>query len=69
MITKIADNIISPLGLSSQENFDAVMRGDTRLQVHSSMFGLPEDFVGSILDRNIISQEAEKCNISSEKYT
>lgn len=69
IINKIADNIISPLGLSSQENFDAVMRGDTRLKLHSGMFGLPEDFVGSILDRNIISQEAEKCNISSEKYT
>lgn len=69
MITKIADNIISPLGLSSQENYDAVMRGDTRLQLYSGVFGLPEDFVGSVLDRNIIIGEAERYNVYSQQYT
>jgi 3-oxoacyl-[acyl-carrier-protein] synthase-1 len=54
MITKIADNIISPLGLTSTENFDAVISGKTKLAIHHDVFGLPEPFCASLFDRSVI---------------
>lgn len=52
MITKIADNIISPLGGTSEENFKAVLTGETVLRRQESIFGLPEPFCASLFDRN-----------------
>lgn len=40
MITKIADNIISPLGYDSNANFKAVLSGETMLCKHVDSFGL-----------------------------
>lgn len=54
MIRKIADNIISPLGLSSDDNYQAVMSGHTKLTVNRSDFDLPEPFCGSLFDREKI---------------
>jgi 3-oxoacyl-[acyl-carrier-protein] synthase-1 len=55
MIRKIADNIISPLGFSSDDNFRAVMSGHTELKANRTDFDLPEPFCGSLLDREKIS--------------
>ncbi len=52
MITKIADNIISPLGYDSDANFKAVLSGETMLCKHDDSFGLPEPFCGSLLNRD-----------------
>ena len=55
MITKLADNILSPLGMTSEENFEAVLRGESRLQTYQHGMGLPEDFCASLFDRLVVS--------------
>lgn len=52
MILKIADCIISPLGYGTEANFRAVIAGESRLRLHEDVFGLPEPFCGSLLDRD-----------------
>lgn len=56
MVRKIADNIISPIGHDSAANYRAVLAGDTRLSHRHGVFGLPEDFHGSLFDRPAIEQ-------------
>lgn len=60
MITKIADNIISPLGSTSEENFRAVLAGESMLKKWDGMFGLPEPFCASLFDRKEIDGLFEK---------
>jgi len=42
MIYCIGHNIISPLGATSEENFESVLSGRTELKKHENLFGLPE---------------------------
>lgn len=56
MIVKIADNIISPLGLTADENFDAVLAGKSLLCEHTDKFGLPEAFCGSLFKRDTLKR-------------
>ncbi len=42
MIYSIGDSIISPLAMTSHGNFEAVLRGESRLQCYEHAFGLPE---------------------------
>ncbi len=49
MIYKISDNIISSLGFSSLENYQAVKTGRIGLQYYEHGFGVPEPFVASLL--------------------
>ncbi len=69
VITKIADNIISPLGLGTRDNFNAVLAGKTGIRNHIGSFGLPEPFCASLLNRDEITHIA--CNMIEEvgKYT
>ena len=50
MIYKLSDNIISSLGFSSTENFQAVKAGKIGLKYYENAFELPEPFVASLLD-------------------
>lgn len=50
MIFSIGDSIISPLAMTSPGNFEAVMRGESRLQYYEHAFGLPEPCFISLLD-------------------
>ena len=47
----VADNIVSPLGLTSSANYAAVKAGRTGLKRYSGQWGLPEPFVASLMDR------------------
>lgn len=69
MITKIADNIISPLGDDSEVNFKAVLSGKTMLCQHDNSFGLPEPFCGSLLNREEIEKTANSKIVGAGKYT
>ena len=69
MITKIADNIISPLGYDSNANFKAVLSGETMLCKHVDSFGLPEPFCGSLLNRDEIISLANAEIACAENYT
>ena len=44
-------SILSPLGETVTENFEAVLRGKSALQLHEGAFGVKEPFVGSLMDR------------------
>lgn len=49
MIYKIADNIFSPLGETTEQNFKAVEQGRTALDSFACRFDLPEQFCASFL--------------------
>jgi 3-oxoacyl-[acyl-carrier-protein] synthase-1 len=52
MIVPVGDNIISPLGLTSDENFRAVMSGISSVKFYEAgTLGLPETFMASLIDR------------------
>ena len=47
----MGESILSPLGETVTENFEAVLRGKSALQLHEGAFGVKEPFVGSLMDR------------------
>jgi 3-oxoacyl-[acyl-carrier-protein] synthase I len=69
MITKIADNIISPLGLTSEDNLRSIINGESRICSHEGAFGLPEAFCGSLIDRKMISEMFASHSIGGEDLT
>lgn len=50
MIRIIADNIFSPLGFTTADNYAAVKAGRSMLQHHEGMMGLPQPFTASLFD-------------------
>ena len=54
MVVKISDNIVSPLGMTSEENYSAVKAGQSRLSYYEGKWNLPEPFVASLIDREKI---------------
>lgn len=54
MIYSIGDAIISPLAWTSIDNFNAIMRGESRLQYYENLFGLPEPCFVSLIDPQAI---------------
>ena len=50
-------SILSPLGETVRENFEAVCRGDSALRRYEGMFGVKEPFVASLLDRKEWTRE------------
>ena len=70
MIFSIGDSIISPLAMTSLGNFEAVMRGESRLQYHEHAFGLPEPCFISLLDEEKIDRAFETIyDYSVKDYT
>lgn len=51
MIVSVAHNILSPLGMTSAENYAAVKAGRTELKRHDGLWNLPEPFTASLMDR------------------
>ncbi len=62
MIYKIADNILSPLGFNTEENYRAVRSGRTMLSLHENLWDIPEPFMASLfteeMKRKIHESEA-----------
>ncbi len=69
VIHSIAHNIISPLGFSSAENYAAVKAGKTKLALYHSLYGLPEPFVGSIIDSEKLNDAFSAINSKNGRYT
>lgn len=69
VIHSIAHNIISPLGFSSAENYAAVKAGKTELALYHSLYGLPEPFVGSIIDSKKLNDAFSAINSKNGRYT
>jgi 3-oxoacyl-[acyl-carrier-protein] synthase-1 len=51
MITRIGDNIISSLGFTTKENYQAVKSGQTGLRFYDSCLDLPEPLRASLIDK------------------
>ena len=56
MIVSLAHNILSPLGMTSAENYAAVKAGHSMLKRYDGLWGLLEPFVASLMDRDIVEQ-------------
>ena len=50
----IADNIVSPLGLTSEENYRAVKEGRSALARYAGKWGLPDPFMAALIDRETL---------------
>lgn len=62
MIYAIGNSIVSPLGWTSEENFESVMRGESRLRNYEHAFGLPQSCFVSLLDNVELAARFEKLN-------
>ena len=52
MIVSLANNIISPLGMTTAENYAAVKAGRSELRRYEGHWDLPEPFVASLMQRD-----------------
>lgn len=68
MIVRVADNIISPLGMTSEENYAAVKAGRSMLGLHEGKWGLPDPFVASLMDRDQVEHAFDGLACNAE-YT
>ena len=56
MIVSVANNIISPLGMTTAENYAAVKAGKSELRRYEGHWDLPEPFVASLMQRDKVEQ-------------
>ncbi len=68
MIVKVSDNIISPLGMSSTENYAAVKAGRSELKRRDGLWQLPEPFTASLMDHEAVNAIAAQRHIN-DTYT
>lgn len=70
MIYNIGDAIISPLAWNSIDNFNAVLRGESRLQYYENLFGLPDPCFVSLIDpQDVDDRFAQLPTRTEERYT
>ena len=53
MVYRIADNIVSPLGMTTAENYRALKVGHTALRHYSHQWGLPEPFTAALFSSKL----------------
>lgn len=68
MIVKVSDNIISPLGISSTDNYAAVKAGRSELKRRDGLWQLPEPFTASLMDHEAVNEIAAQRHID-DTYT
>ena len=69
MIAKLADYIVSPLGMGTRANYEAVKAGQTRLRRYEGLWGLPEPFVASLMDDALLATACQTEGIDILRYT
>lgn len=70
IVYNVGDCIFSPLGYTSEENYENVLKETSALKLNENIFNIPEPSFSSIIDRNIINNSFEKLkNDDNEKYT
>ena len=67
MIVKLSDHILSPLGDGTEANYQAVRAGRTALRRYEAKWGLPEPFVASLFDEEMLA--AQMHAVQLEGYT
>ena len=68
MIVCVAHNIISPLGMTSAENYAAVKAGSSMLKPYEELWGLPDPFVASLMDREQVEHAFSEIT-DNQQYT
>ena len=68
MIVSIADNIISPMGMTSEENYEVVKAGRSALHRYEGLWNLPEAFTASLMDRETVEDAFAALPVEKE-YT
>ena len=63
MIEVISTNITSPLGFTTEENYQAVLSGSSALKRYEGLWGLPEPFAASLFS------EEQRRELAIEGYT
>ena len=63
MISVLSTNIISPLGFTTEQNYQAVLSGSTALRRYEGMWGLPEPFAASLFS------DEQKAALALDGYT
>ncbi len=64
-VVKVADNIISPLGTSTRENYRRVKAGESALSRREATEGLPEAYFASLIDDSTLEREYASRGIGS----
>ena len=65
----IADNICSPLGWTTNENFARVMHGESKLTRHDGKWNLPRPFVASLFPDGAIAERFSTISTDAGRYT
>lgn len=63
LVTTIAHNIISPLGLTSADNYTAVIEGQSAIRCYKNQWGLPEPFAASLIDHEAVNAACEAAGV------
>ena len=63
MISVLSTNITSPLGFTTEQNYQAVLSGSTALRRYEGMWGLPEPFAASLFS------DEQKAALALDGYT
>ena len=69
VIKCIADNVVSPLGVTSAANYEAVKAGRSGLVRYESMGNITTPFVLSRIDRTVVDGLYTKLGIDTAEYT
>ena len=70
MVFNVGDNIVSPLGWTTAENWSAAVAERSALRPYSDTFGLPEPFCASLLEDDKLEDRFSKLPHSQlERYT
>ena len=69
MIIRIGDNIISSLGFTAKENFQAIKSGRTGLSLYDSYLDVPEPFIASLIDKDCLNNRFASVCPHSNTYT
>lgn len=69
MIAIAGDNITSSLGFTTAENYRAVASGQSGVRPYSSLMGLPEPIMASLIDRERLADSFAALSPRSDSYT
>lgn len=69
IIECIADNVVSPLGLTSGENYENLMAGRSGIRRHESMGNVQTPFMLSRIERGTIDGMCIELGIDTDRYT
>ena len=69
MIVRLADNITSPLGFNTADNYSAVKAGKSKLHLYEDHFGVRDSFCASLFDRDLVEGAFSKISQHSSDYT